>query len=324
MARKFDAAVLHDFYIDRLVYSDSIEGMTKVIGNKGMEGGGGVHGVRQEDVRGGNAVNLAHALARLGLRVLLITHSDPIHRAVLEQTFAGTKAEVRVKPLPAALTVAFEGEVNVMLGDGRGASYFGPELLERRDWRALENAKVVCSVNWSINRKGTELLVALREGLGPEKPIFMDPADFRDRIQEFRVLLRALSRRRVVDWVSMNEQEAVAAAGLLGVAAGDLGEACRGLARKLEVVFDLHGDGASYTSEGTRVTSRRIMPAKVRRLTGAGDVWDAGAIYGRIMGFDEPKRLEFANVAARLYLAGREPVPPTAREVLSRVRRSLL
>ena len=320
MARKFDVAVMHDFYIDRLVYFPSIEGIVKTIGNKALEGGGGVHGIRQEDVRGGNAVNLAHSLARLGLRTLLITHSDAFHRPILDRTFEGLDVELRVKERPTALTVAFEGGVNVMLGHGGGASDFGPGLLDPGDWRALGNSRIVCSVNWSINSRGTELLGALRRRLGPEKPIFMDPADFRDRIPQFRDLLKGMRRRHLADWVSMNEQEGAAAAGLLGIGIGEPGETCRALAAKLGVVFDLHADGASYTSEGTRVKAVKSRPVRAKRLTGAGDVWDAGAIYGRVKGMEEYERLGFANMAARIYLTSERPVPPTADEVLSKLR----
>jgi sugar/nucleoside kinase (ribokinase family) len=315
MPRKFDVAVMHDFYIDRLLYTDSIGGITKAVRDKADEGGGGVHGIRQEDVRGGNAVNLAHALARLGLRTLLITHSDRVHEGVLRQAFEGLDVELRVKPRATALTVAFEGEVNVMLGDGRGASDFGPSLLDKGDWLALENSRVVCSVNWAINRQGTKLLLALRRRLGPEKPIFFDPADFRDRGSQFEELLKVLMEHHLVDWLSMNEQEGIAAAEALGIKTEDLGEMCMALAHNLGVVFDLHGVKASYTSEGTRISRASVNAVRAKRLTGAGDVWDAGAIFGRLEGMSEVRRLAFANKVARLFLLSKELAPPTLAQV---------
>ena len=317
MATKFDVAVMHDFYVDRLLYWDTIGGIARAMTEKARVGGGGIHRVGQEDVRGGNAVNLAYALSRLGLRTLLITHSDRTHEGVLRQTFDGLGTELRVKPFPTALTVAFEGEVNVMMGDGRGASDFGPDALEPGDWRALSNSRLVCVVNWAINMKGTKLLTAVRRRLGAEKTIFFDPADFRDRAPEFKELLGILARRRVVDWVSMNQQEATAAAPMLGIPGGSPEELCVALARRLRVVFDLHGDKATYTSEGTRLTSVRVRASRTRRLTGAGDIWDAGAVYGRLTGMEEGERLRFANGAAKLYLESKEPLPPTAEQVYS-------
>ena len=315
MTKKYDVAVMHDYFVDRLVHAKSLPRLLRGVSEKAKGGGGGIHGVSQEDIRGGNAVNLAHALARLGLRTFLITHSERAHRGLLEATFEGLDAEVRVKPAPAGLTVAFEEVVNVMLGDGGGAADFGPERLDDEDWAALERSKVVCSVNWAANKRGTDLLVALRWRLGEEKPIFMDPADFRDRTTEFKGLLLRQRKEKLVDWVSMNEGEALASARLLGIERTDLRAVCENLARRLRVVLDLHAAGQSYSSEGTEVASARVKAVDARRLTGAGDVWDAGVIYGRLKGMDEPARLDFANKAARLYLTNESPVPPTAEQV---------
>ncbi len=314
MAPRFDVAVMHDYYVDRLVHVDSIGGFTRAVLQKGAVGGGGIHGTSQEDVKGGNAVNLAHALARLGLRTLLITHSDQPHEPLLRRAFDGLKVQLRIKPLPAALTVALEAEANVMAGDGKGASDFGPSLLDESDWKALESSRVVCSMNWAANRRGTELLIALRRKLGRDKPIFLDPADFRDNVPGFTKLLGLIADRHVVDWLSMNEREAMVAAGALGLGACEPSKVCLRIARRLGVVFDLHGTRKSYTSEGTRVAEARVGSTRPRRLTGAGDVWDAGAIFGRLRGMDEVARLEFANKVAKLYLESREPIPPTLEQ----------
>jgi sugar/nucleoside kinase (ribokinase family) len=287
----------------------------EALSEKASAGGGGLHGVKQEEVRGGNAVNLAHALARLGLRTVLITHSDRIHEPLLRETFRGLNVELRVKPAPAGLTVAFEEKTNVMMGDSRGASDFGPAHLDEIDWEALEKARIVCSVNWAANMRGTELLIALRKRLGSEKTIFFDPADFRDRIPQFKELMDRIAGGRLVDWVSMNEQEGKAAARALGLDTSDLGNMCKELAGALKVVFDLHAVRRSYTSEGTSLASASVRKARSRRLTGAGDVWDAGSILGRLKGLDEVPRLKLANTMARLYLENEEPIPPTREQV---------
>lgn len=315
MARGFDVAVMHDFFVDRLVHVQGLPGVMRRVGAKARSGGGGIHGTSQEEIRGGNAVNLAHALASLGLRTLLITHCERVHEHLLRKNFQGLKAEVRTKRLPAGLTVAFEERVNVMLSDGRGASAFGPSELDEADWSGLRNSRVVCSVNWAANRRGTELLVALRKKLGSDKTIFIDPADFRDRQGRFAELLRLVRSRHLVDWVSMNEYESLAAAEALGVREKDRGERCMALARALGVVFDIHCVDGSFSSEGTRVASSRHRVVDTKRLTGAGDVWDAASIYGRLKGMEEPQRLKFANRAAKLYLESDEPVPPTLSQL---------
>ncbi|MDG6916377.1 MAG: carbohydrate kinase family protein [Nitrososphaerota archaeon] len=311
MPREYDVAVMHDYFVDRLVHVRGLEKTMGEVAEKAASGGGGIHGTSQEEIRGGNAVNLAHALARLGLRTLLITHCEPAHEHLLKSAFRGLRADLRVKPLPAGLTVAFEESTNVMLSDGRGASDFGPSVLSEDDWAGLEGSRVVCSVNWAANRRGTQLLQGLRRRLGPEKTIYIDPADFRDRLDRFKGLAKLISERRLVDWVSMNEFESLSAATTLGIESADRATRCLYLARALGVVFDLHCVDGAYTSEGTSVTASPARRVRTRRLTGAGDVWDAASIYGRLKGMDERARLRFANMAAALYLGGREPVPPT-------------
>ena len=318
MSREYDVAVMHDYFVDRLVHVRGLGKTMAEVAEKAASGGGGIHGMSQEEIRGGNAVNLAHALARLGLRTLLITHCEPAHEHLLKSAFRGLRADLRVKPLPAGLTVALEESTNVMLSDGRGASDFGPSALDEDDWAGLEGSKVVCSVNWAANKRGTELLLGLRRRLGTEKTIYIDPADFRDGLDRFVALARLISKGGLVDWVSMNEFESLSAATALGIESADRASRCLRLARALGVVFDMHCVDGAYTSEGTRVTASPTRPVRTRRLTGAGDVWDAASIYGRLKGMDERGRLAFANRAAKLYLKGRDPVPPTLSDLKGR------
>lgn len=319
MVRHFDVAVMHDYYVDRLLSTRSIRSLQREVLDKARAGGGGIHGIPQVEIRGGNAVNLAHAAARLGLRVLLITHSEPGHEHLLRSSFQGLDAELRVKPTPAGLTVAFEESVNVMLGDARGAGSFGPDLLDEKDWDALGSSRVVCSVNWAANRKGTELLVALRRRLGRDATIYLDPADFRDNPVKFRTLLRRIRKEKLADWVSMNREEGEAACRLLGVARGSAESTCVRLSRALGARLDLHGEETVSTCQRGVVESCRVGDVKPRRLTGAGDVWDAGSVYGALADMKDKERLRFANAAAKLYLESREPVPPRLEEVLSSV-----
>ena len=317
MARGYDVAVMHDFFVDRLLHAEDIDRLASAVKRKVNEGGGGIQGFRQEEVRGGNAVNLASALARLGLRTLLITHSDPAHEGMLRSGFAGVDADVRVKAGRPGLTVAFEGKTNVMLADAGGAGEFGPERLDASDWRALESSRLICVVNWAANRKGTRLVSTLREKLGTEKAIYLDPADFRGRLREFSRLLRGIAKKKLVDWVSMNEPEAVAAATMLGLRARGLGRTCQAMAERLDVKFDLHSATGSYSSDnGGSVAFAKAGRVRARRRTGAGDVWDAGAIFGGLGGMHAEERLAFANRAAGLYLSSADGEPPSLAQVL--------
>jgi len=311
---------MHDFFVDRLVHTGGISKLTESVVGKAERGGGGIHGIAQQDHGGGNAVNLAHALARLGLRTLLITHADLIHERLLKNPFEGLDAEVRVKSSPPGLTVVLEGEVNLMLRDLGGAEEFGPELLDADDWKALGAAEVVCSVNWAANKKGTRLLAALRTRLGREKSIFIDPADFSDRAREFARLLALVRERRLVDWMSLNEEEALEALKILGARAKGPRDACASLFHLLRIGIDVHTARESFSCDGSKVTTVRTKKVLTHTLTGASDVWDAGSIYGRLKGLTDFDRLRFANTAAELYIAARSSAPPDLVDVLDALR----
>ena len=307
---------MHDFFVDRVVCPTSLNSLVTWMGARNKPEMGLTQKVLQRDVGGGNAVNLAFALASLGLKTLLITHSDATHRRMLLQPFENLDVEVRVKSLPPALTLAFEGGVNVMLNDGRGAAKFSPSLLDEQDWDSLKNSGLICSVNWAVNTYGTELLLALRRRLG-EKTIFLDPADFRDRQIPFSRLLKRIKERNTVDWLSLNEEEAFASAKLLRLTARDAKDACRRLAEALGIMVDVHSKKGSFSSSRGHVYQSVCRESRVVRSMGAGDVWNAATIYGRLTGMPDTKRLEFANAAARLYISTESLKAPSLAQVMA-------
>ncbi len=289
---------------------------------KAEQGGGGIHDVEQSEVRGGNAVNLAHALGRLGDRVFLITHADKNHETLLREALRGLKVGLSLKERPAGLTVALEGRhlkriVNVMLGDLGGAGEFPPSLLTESDWKAMKSSRVVCMLNWAANTRGNELARGLRENLGDKKRIFFDPADVRDRVERFRELLSLVKRKRVVDWVSLNKFEARATGTILHLRARNEERLCFLIARELDARVDIHTEEASFSSDGHVTVSHRTELMKPSRLTGAGDVWDAASIHFYLHGKNDSVRIALADTAARFYINSKEAEPPTEREILS-------
>jgi len=318
---RFEVAVLHDYYVDRLVLIQEFGKLSDAISKKADEGGGGIHGVRQLEIRGGNAVNLAYALGRLGTRTFLLTHSDPAHEPLLRAGFKGLPVVLSVKKREAGLTVALEGmkrgaRTNVMLGHNGGAGEFPPSLIDSDDWAALRDSKIVCSVNWAANSYGTELLMALRRRLGRKHKIFLDPADMRDRLEPYGELLRAMRERSLVDWISLNEAEARATGSLLGIRKKELGALSRRIARKLNLRVDIHTKDGSYTSTGSEAVRCGIGWVTPKRLTGAGDVWDAASIHFFLNGKSDADRLALANAAAKYYVSAEKPEAPTRLEVL--------
>ena len=68
--------VMHDFFLDRIIKLKSREGFIDTLTEKTKFGGGSIRGIPTVDIKGGNAVNIAYCLARLGVKVTLFTISD--------------------------------------------------------------------------------------------------------------------------------------------------------------------------------------------------------------------------------------------------------
>ena len=61
--------VLHDFFIDRIIKIKNIEEFFVRIKEKTKYGGGSIRGIPTTQFEGGNAVNIAYCLGKLGFDV---------------------------------------------------------------------------------------------------------------------------------------------------------------------------------------------------------------------------------------------------------------
>ena len=140
------------------------------------------------DIKGGNAVNVAYCLAKLGAKVALFTVTDDIGNATIKQAFSqfGERAKLRIAQGKSGLTTAFEfpqgdTRVNVMVSDIGDNANFGPDRISSEEDRALlKNSDAVMVTNWASNSRGTELAdFAFRNS--PSALHFIDPADIETR-----------------------------------------------------------------------------------------------------------------------------------------------
>ena len=130
--------VMHDFSVDRIIKLESKTQLIDSLCEKANAGGGIIReGVTTTDVKGGNAVNLAYSLAKLGLNITLFTVADAVGSAILFSVFSKLKDKVNlvIKPGVHGLTTAFEfldetgNRVNVMLHDAGDNADFGPDRI---------------------------------------------------------------------------------------------------------------------------------------------------------------------------------------------------
>lgn len=308
--------VLPDFYIDALAFLPPWGVARPRLEAIALQGGGNLPVKPVEIKVGGNAANLALALARLGAHVDLISETDALGYHLLQTAARGTglgTRRVRVGDR-AAVTLGLEfGDANVMLSHAGPLMDFGPERLEDQDWRMLERADAVALVNWAQNHRGTNLLRALASRLGPKGVfLYVDTGDPRPRLPEARRLLRETKLWRHVGALGLNENE-------LGAFTGDPTDLGMGtakhLAARLGTRLDLHARrwAASVTPESSvRVPADRRRP---KRRTGAGDAWNAGNLAGHVLGWSDRERLLLAHRVASGYVTSHDGLPPTAKEV---------
>jgi len=326
--------VMPDFFVDRIVRLESKDKLFKDLGEKASRGGGSIRGVPMSDVKGGNAVNVAYCLAKLGVKVTLFTVADETGAGMIRQSFSqfGDRVTLRIASGRSGLTTAFEfphmeTRVNVMVSDIGDNANFGPEKISSEADRAiLKNADAVMLVNWASNKRGTELAeFSFRNS--PSAFHFIDPADIETRKDDFRESLAKLAG--ITDSIGINENECNSLADALGFGillapgygAEEVGLASKRLADKIGITTDLHTKIGAAWSNGRESAFVHAIKAEARTITGAGDCWDAADVLGYLAGLDPKERLLFANCCASLYVRDTNGEPASMSQVFELVER---
>jgi len=315
--------VLNDFFLDRII---SISDLGKVYSQilEKSKLGGSIRGIPQKDLKGGNATNVAYALARLGCPVSLITVADKTGSALLTETFSEFEnASLFVIDGKPGRTTALEFRdgkniVNIMLSDLGDNENFGPEKLGAKEQQALKNSKAVIVANWASNKKGTELSKFAFEKSSTAFH-FLDPADIQTRHDEFKEALNELHSNLNSLCINENECNILLKQYGLGTISNteDTKKLVQELANKIPITIDLHTAAGSYWSNGSEVEFVKSFQVEPVIVTGAGDVWDAANIVGYLANLSTQERLVFANGASALYIKDTQGNPPTLHEVLS-------
>jgi ribokinase len=314
--------VMPDFFIDRIIKLNSKEDFIDALTEKAKLGGGSIRGMPTVDIKGGNAVNIAYCLAKLGAKVTLFTISDKIGAAVLRHIFSKfeDKVNLRIADGKHGLTTSFEFineqgfKANVMLSDTGDNINFGPERVNSvDDLKILRNADGVVVVNWASNSSGTQLIEHVFKN-SPKSLHFIDPADIETRRQEFLDSLTKIAD--IIDILSINENECNSLAKAIGFDSlipsnnYDFG-----------VSIDLHTRIGAAWSNGRETAFAKAIKVEPKTLTGAGDSWDAADILGYLAGLDTKERLVFSNVYVSLYIRNSLAEPACIKDVLELLER---
>jgi len=335
--RELKVVVMPDFFIDRFVtYRGDSKRFSAAVAKVAERRGGNIHGIKQMELRGGNAANTAAALASLGASAYPVITTDALGLHFLEfylkplgADLSYIKSEGEVG-LTTAIEVMDGGErVNVMMGELGSLPTFGPKDLTERDFRLLQRADYICVFNWAATRKwGSELAETVfrqvkEEGKGKT---YLDSGDPTPNKTSIPKLLKNVLKTRLLDVLSVNENEAFQYASQFDKSVVQLRkevdhnevakECARILARNFTARVDLHtaAFSGSFTRENEVIVPS--FPVKPLRSTGAGDSWDAGNIYGDALKLPDSGRLTLANAVAGYYVSSPRAEHPTLQRLI--------
>lgn len=315
---------LPDLFLDHLVPLPPAGAFLDDLAEVARRGGGNIATDEQRVEVGGNAANLAFALARLGVEASLVAPTDAEGRRQAADVLgaAGVDVDGVRDAGAAARTVALElgaeeGEgANVMLSDPGPLAGYGPSDLTRADEARVREADVVAVANWAKTKPGGTALLEAVAGLADEADgaVFLDTSDPATRPPgDVEALLASEALRGGVDRWGMNEHEARTYAEAAGADDPDLVEAAEVLAGHAGARVDVHTAGEALTHDGSEVVRAPAFEVVPARRTGAGDAWNAGAILADLLGLDPRRRLQAAHGTAALLV--RDGEPPTREEL---------
>ncbi|MEM2440594.1 MAG: carbohydrate kinase family protein [Candidatus Bathyarchaeia archaeon] len=335
--RKIHVVVMPDFFLDRFVTLNfDLKTFVSTVANVVRRKGGSVDGIVQKDFRGGNAVNTASALARIGVKVTPIICTDKFGFQLLKFYLKSPRislSHVKIVEKP-SITTALEfqtvnGKTNVMLRDVGSLADFGPQNLSGEDFEAIRDADYVCVFNWAGTRKfGTDLAQTVFQHVkakGRGKTYF-DSADPTPNEKKAPDLIKKVLQADLVDILSLNENEAVFYATHLDPKVKSLRQklnfeelavkSAKTLAKHLNTRIDLHTTNMSATFTGNSQVVIPTFKVPVLRATGAGDAWNAGNIVGDAYGLPDAARLTLANATAAYYISNPKAEHPTREQLI--------
>lgn len=341
---KLHVVVMPDFFNDRLINLDcDAARFSSIITDVTKRKGGSIDDIAQTDMRGGNAVNTASALAALGAKVTPIVCTNKLGFQLIKfylERYRVDLSHIKITG-KASITTALElktenGKANVMIRDLGALADFGPLDLADRDYELIENADYVCLFNWAGTKKyGTALSETVfrrvkAKGKGKTYYDTADPTPKKDKIPE---LMEKVLKTRQVDVLSLNENEAICYAAILNEEINEQRgkrrfdelamNAARVLAKHLPARIDLHTTAFSATFTKKKEVVVSAFKVKALRATGAGDAWNAGNILGDGNALSDECRLAFANAVSACYLSNPEGTHPTWRKLVEFIEKAV-
>ena len=308
------STTLADVFIDRIVKVPDLDKLVTDAKAKSTVGGGSIRGIKQTEIVGGNATNIAYALVKFGSETELFAIGDEFTRRLLDlrfQEFDNIKINMlKGKPgFTIALETDHNNDSNIMISDVGGIEKFNGIDITTNYLKIIEESDIVIISNWASNLDGNQLVNEIFSA-AKDSIKLLDFADLSTSTNRLQGLMDNMKNNKIIDMISLNENECQILGKFLGLknisakyTINEIKTMATDISSILGTIIDIHTPIGSCSASNGDVEFVESFPVKPMILTGAGDVWNAIDILGLKKELSTINRLNLANAAAASYIS---------------------
>jgi len=308
------STTLADVFIDRIVKVPDLDKLVTDAKAKSAVGGGSIRGIKQREIVGGNATNIAYALVKFGSETELFAIGDEFTRRLLDlrfQEFDNIKINMlKGKPgFTVALETNHNNDSNIMISDVGGIEKFNGIDITTNYLKIIEESDIVIISNWASNLNGNQLVNEIFSA-AKDSIKLLDFADLSTSTNRLQGLMDNIENNKIIDVISLNENECQILGKFLGLknvsaeyTINEIKTMALDISSILGTIIDIHTPIGSCSASDGDVQFVESFPVKPIILTGAGDVWNAINILGLKKGLSTINRLNLANASAASYIS---------------------
>ena len=308
------STTLADVFIDRIVKVPDLDKLVTDAKAKSIVGGGSIRGIKQTEIVGGNATNIAYALVKFGSETELFAIGDEFTRRLLDlrfQEFDNIKINMlKGKPgFTIALETDHNNDSNIMISDVGGIEKFNGIDITTNYLKIIEESDIVIISNWASNLEGNQLVNEIFSA-AKDSIKLLDFADLSTSTSRLQGLMDNMKNNKIIDMISLNENECQILGKFLGLknvsakyTINEIKTMATDISSILGTIIDIHTPIGSCSASNGDVEFVESFPVNPMILTGAGDVWNAINILGLKKELSTVNRLNLANAAAASYIS---------------------
>ena len=305
---------LADVFIDRIVKVENLDELVKQTKYKASVGGGSIRGIKQREIIGGNATNIAYSLVKFGSETELFVIGDEFAKRTLDLRFKKfNNIKIHVIDGKPGFTIALEtnlkNESNIMISDVGDIEKFDGKTIIKKYSDTIKESDIIIISNWASNLNGNQLVDNIfRSSKNSIK--LLDFADLASATERLNELIKNITDNKIIDILSLNENECQILEKFLGLkniksqyTSKDIQKSALQISSILETRIDIHTPLGSCSALDEDVEFVESFSVEPKILTGAGDVWNAVNVLSLKKGMSTINRLNLANAAAGSYIS---------------------